>query len=560
MIQKVEFIKFNKKPCINIAKAYMNLNDKKNYSLKKEKEYSQLYIKILNSNKSSNINRIKSTIDINTKKNENHNNLFDTFEYKNIYSSQSNINKFSSSANKKAINQKSSIKLSKNINNGVCSKKKNQNKEILISNKNVPKLEKNNFISKDKKSNLNNQKLKIPYNKTKQMVKSRNLKKKSKENEQKNQREKAETKTIMLPKEKTYQRQFDEIISNSKNKQLIKNNIKIKKVDILNDNNSTLESNKEKNNLNKFCVNYIYTKKFKNNYEIKIQNSPKFGGTSQKIKKMNKTIICNKKKRKIKESPNTIDLYINKNYIKNETDNKILNKENGDERKSLKNNYLTDNSRSIRKLSKNKTEMNTMNTTRLIDNQTTFDLNRNSVKIIKSNSLRHQKKKCLNISAKIKLKIRQSYKNNNVKKFQEEYSAKNIKYINLNYKNKSNSKRIVNIKIKDIDGILSDEIEKFKAIYPATDSEVSLLDEKRNNYRPRFYSVRKEISLSKERDKKRENSTMRINEDINNVEKKLSSLVSDFHNNLKDFNKNLSIHKSRKLIDRIRMKRKLNLI
>jgi hypothetical protein len=113
MIQKVEFIKFNKKPQLNINKAIKNPNDKKNYSMKKEKEYSQLYIKILNSNKSSNINKIKSTANINyIKDNENQMNLFDSFEYKNIYSSQSNINK-SSSTNKKEINQNNCIKLNK---------------------------------------------------------------------------------------------------------------------------------------------------------------------------------------------------------------------------------------------------------------------------------------------------------------------------------------------------------------------------------------------------------------------------------------------------------------
>jgi hypothetical protein len=203
--------------------------------------------------------------------------------------------------------------------------------------------------------------------------------------------------------------------------------------------------------------------------------------------------------------------------------------------------------------------MNTTNSTRLIDIQSPFDLNRNSVKIIKSNSLRHQKKNCMNKSAKIKLKLKQSF-NNKEKKFQEENLIKNIKYINLNFKNKSNSKRIVDIEIKNIDGVLSDENEKLKANYPVTDTEFSLLDEKSNNYRRRFYSVRKAINLSKERDKKRDNSTKRLNEDINNAEKKLSSLVRDFHNNLNDFNNILSFHKSRKLIDRIRMKKKLNLI
>lgn len=37
MIQKVEFIKFNKKPQLNINKAIKNPNDKKNYSMKKRK-------------------------------------------------------------------------------------------------------------------------------------------------------------------------------------------------------------------------------------------------------------------------------------------------------------------------------------------------------------------------------------------------------------------------------------------------------------------------------------------------------------------------------------------
>ena len=565
MIQKVEFIKFNKKPQLNINKAIKNPNDKKNYSMKKEKEYSQLYIKILNSNKSSNINKIKSTANINyIKDNENQMNLFDSFEYKNIYSSQSNINK-SSSTNKKEINQNNCIKLNKNINNKVCSKKKNQNKKILISNKTVSKLEKNiknNFNLKDKESNFNEQRLKIPYNRTKQLIKSRNSKK-SKENEQ---IEKVEKKEIIITKEKTQQRQIDEFISNSKSKQILKNNIKIKKVDILNDNNATLEPYKEKNNVNNNNVNnnnvnYIFKKKLKKNYEIKLQNSPRFGGVPKKKKKMNKTIVCNKIKiKKIKESSNAIDSFINKNYIKSEKDNKILNKENGKERKSFKNNYLNDNSKSIRKSSNNKTEMNTTNSTRLIDIQSPFDLNRNSVKIIKSNSLRHQKKNCMNKSAKIKLKLKQSFNNNKEKKFQEENLIKNIKYINLNFKNKSNSKRIVDIEIKNIDGVLSDENEKLKANYPVTDTEFSLLDEKSNNYRRRFYSVRKAINLSKERDKKRDNSTKRLNEDIYNAEKKLSSLVRDFHNNLNDFNNILSFHKSRKLIDRIRMKKKLNLI
>lgn len=563
MIQKVEFIKFKKKPQLNIAKETKNQKDKKNYSLKKEKEYSQLYIKILNSNKSSNINRIKSTANINyIKKDEKQINLFDSIECKNIYSSQCNINK-SSSTNKKEINKKNCIKLNKNINNKICSKKKNKNKKKLISNKTISKLEKNiknNFNSKEKESNFNNQRLKIPYNKDQQLIKSRNLKK-FKENEQKSQIEKVETKTNMIPKEKTHQRQIDEVISYNKSKQIIKNNIKIKKVDILNDNNVTLESNKEKNNANNHYVNYIFTKKLKKNYEIKLQNSPKFGGSSQKIAKMNNSIMLNKNKRKIKES-NTIDSYINKNYLKSDKDNKILNKENGKERRSLNNNYLNDNSKSIRKLSNNKTDMNTMNSTRLVDIQSPFDLNRNSIKIIKSNSLRNQKKKLINKSAKIKLKIKKSFKNNKAKKFKEENFIKNIKYINLNFKNKSNSKRIVDIKVKNIDGVLSDENEKLKAIYPATDSDFSLLDEKSNNYRRRFYSVRKEISLSKERDKRRENSSMRLNKDINNAEKKLSSLVRDFHNNnnLNDFDKNLSLHKSRKLIDRIRMKKKLNLM
>ena len=562
MIQKVEFIKFTKKPYLNISKAYCTINDKKNYSLKKEKEYSQLYIKILNSNKSSNINKINSTSNINNiKNNEKHINLFDSIEYKNIYSSQSNINK-SSSTNKKVNNQKSFIKISNNINNRACSKKKNKSKKIVISNKASSKLEKNinhNFNSKDKESNFINQRLKIPYNKTKQLIKSRNVKK-TKENGAKTQIEKGETKVNMVQKEKIQQSKIDEIISYNKNKQNLKNNIKIKKVDILNDNNTTLKSNKEKNYINKHFINYIFTKNLKKNYEIKLQKSPKFGCSSQKINKMNKIILCNKNKREIKEFPNNIDSYNNHNYIKIEKDNKKLNKENGKERKSLKNNHLNDNSNSIRKLSNNKTEMNTMNSTRLIEMQYPFDLNRNSVKIIKSNSFRYQKKIYKNKSPKIKLKIKKSFKNNETNKFHEENFIKNIKYINLNFKKKPKSKRIVKIKIKNIDGIWNDENEKLKVIYPNTDSEVSLLEEKSNNYRRRFYSVRKEISLSKERDKKRENSTMRLNEDINKAEKKLSSLVRDFHNNLNDFNQNLSFYKSKKLIDRIRTKKKLNLI
>ena len=561
MIQKVVFIKFNKKPLINITKEYSTLNDKKNNSLKKEKEYSQLFIKILNSNKSSNLNRIKSSANINNNnKKEKPINLFDSIEYKNIYSSHINNNK-SSSSNKKANNQKSSIKLNKNINNGVCSKKKNKNKKILISNKNVSKLEKNikNNFNIDKEYNMNNQRLKIPYNKTKQLIKSRNLKK-LKENEQKSLNVKDEAKVNMIQKEKIQQRQFDEIKSYNKSKQILKNNIKIKKIDILNDNNSTLESNKEKNNINKIFLNYIFTKKVKKNYEIKLQKSPQFGSVSQKIKKMNKIIKINKNKRKIKEFSKTIDSYINKNYIKSENDNRIINKENGKENKSLKNNNLNDISNSLRKLLNNKTEMNTMNTTRLIEKQALFDLKRNSVKIIKSNSLRDQKKKGLNKSAKIKLKIKQSFKNDKSKKLHEENFIKSTNYINLNLRNKPSSKRIVDIKIKNIDGILSDANGKLKEIYPSSDSEVSLYEEKSNNYRGRFYSVRKGISLSKERYKKRENSTMRLNKDINNVEKKLSSLVKEFHNNFKDFNQNLSFNKSRKLIDRIRMKQKLNLM
>lgn len=558
MIQKVEFIKFNKKPYLNNTKIKKTLNDKKNYSLKKAKEYSQLYIEILNSNKSSNINRIKSTANINiTKNKEKQINLFDSIDYNRIYSSQNNIN--NSSSTNKVINQKKKIKLDNNTNNKICSKKKNKNKKILISNKTVSKIEKkikNNFNSKDKESNFNNQRLRIPFNKSKHLIKSRNLKK-SKENELKNQTEKVTTKIIILTKEKPQQNQIDEIISYNKSKQILKNNIKIRKVDILNDNKMTLESNKEDNKLN-----YIFTKKLKKNYEIKLQKSPKFGTVSQKIKKMNKALICNKAIGKIKKSSNTIDSYKNKNNIKTETGNKILNKElnkeNSKKRKSFKINYTTDNSR---KLSNNKTEMNTMNSTRLIDIQPPFELNRNSVKLIKSNSLRQKKKNCLNKSAKIRMKIKQSFKNKNSKNFKEENFMKNIKYINLNVKNKPNSKRIVNIKIKNVDGLLSDEGEKIKPIYPVTDSEYSLLEEKSNNYRRRFYSVRRrEISLSKERDKKRENSTMRNNEDIDNAEKKLSTLVRDFHNNLNDFKTNLSFHKSKKLIDRIRMKKKLNLM
>ena len=84
--------------------------------------------------------------------------------------------------------------------------------------------------------------------------------------------------------------QIDEFISNSKSKQILKNNIKIKKVDILNDNNATLEPYKEKNNVNNNNVNnnnvnYIFKKKLKKNYEIKLQNSPRFGGVTSKKKK-----------------------------------------------------------------------------------------------------------------------------------------------------------------------------------------------------------------------------------------------------------------------------------
>ena len=582
MIKKIEFFRFNKKSNIIISKKNKKINGIENNSLNNEKEYSHLFISILNSNKSSNNNIIKSSINI-TNKNIKKKALFrpEEINVKHLFTSQNNINAINNNNSKyiKRTNSKNNLdnnfqKTSSNINKyHYLIKKESKNK---YKNKKL----KRNYTEEEKLEKIKGEK--IIQNKNSKEIKNKNINiKKFKGILEKNLTEKNLKKKYTFLKDKKSQNINNKLNlnknNNPKNDKESKNNIKTKKMDILSDNNKSLDSNKDDHKNKNEKVNYIFKQKYKNNYEIKIYPRTNLGNLLKKIeskKQQDNSSIETKSERIIKESLNIIDLFtnnnnnINKNYSKYLTIDKDYNRN----MKAFETNINKDNSnlsKSFKKLFNNN-GINTMSTTRLKKKYSHFEVNGNINKKLNFDSSRNKINSLLNKSENIKIKINHEFKKEkrNKIKINNNIYNKKIEYLDLNIKNKSNIKKIVRIKIRNINGIYKNDDKKLNENnHNISDNEISFYDEESNNYKnTRYYSLPKnnsiikknysQIKLSKERDiRKREHKTMRDN--FESISKKLLVLVNNFHNGSQYGNQKSQNIYPEKLIDRIRTIKKL---
>lgn len=544
MIKNVEIFKFSKKPKPIIARNYNTIKIKDNYSSERGKKYSQLFMKILNSNKPENkIQGTKSSKSITQKK-------------KNI----KKITLFK--PEELTINQYSYNKL--NNNNFLKKQNNKSNYNTSKITENIKKLNKYEYLSNNLSQNkVNKNQLKI--NKTEEKEKQREKNKKEKTIGNKNNKENMinkikirkiigknftdrNLKKKICKKEKENKR--DELYKD------VKNNLKIKKVDILHDNDISMDSSKEKCKNEK--LNYIFKQKFQKNYEVKIQTLPKLNNVTKNIK--SKKIKSNKENRSeriITESLNIIDSFTNNMTLKNiRTIDNDYSKNYF--KKIMKSNpkYINTDISKILFKSFNNTDMNTMNSTGINDIQSSFGINNYSFQKLTLDESRKKKKLLINKSESINIKIEQkfdkAFHHNNI-------ISKNLK--NLNFNN-SNEGKIVKIKVRNIcdnDIIQSSQNNKIYLNHKYTDNDINSISCKRKKHYftlSKNYSIDIENNKNKKRNYRKKHETVKNN--IDNIGKKLLILINDFHNKPHQIDdQSFKVH-SGKLIDKIRAIKKLN--
>ena len=547
MIKKIEFFRFTKKPHVLMLSNTKETHKRKNYSLIKGKEYSQLFISILNSSNSTikpelnNKNTIKKITLCRPEE----------LKFNHIYTKQ---NLFNSS-----INNSIKIKNYEDIN--VTKKDIDINKQFFLYKNEKKKLKKTETeLRLDKKKVIKNVLNKKVFNKNKNLkvIKRQNMTEKN----------------INIHKELQQKLKDDIGVNKLKNSKNRKNDVKIKKIKILKENNFSYEIDKDKlkkaNLNNKFS--YIFRTKYKDN---KIQKSPNLNIISKNKKIINKTTTENKRKKVIKDSLHIVDPFINNNYIGN--DYYKFN--------SLDNNYkkktktyikdycseLTNITNSVPKFSNNNTEMNTTNSSKIIDIQSPFELKKYTSRKIKTklNSQRNNKNLISNSSEYITIKINQKFEKERqtINKIKDRFFNKRKKYLELNINNKSNIKRIVRMKIRNINLNKKERQPKkhenhniYNDLYSCDEDAYTCKSKRYYSFSKKHTSKKESISLSKERDiRKRNHESIKDNLDnIDNIEKKLLNLINNFHNKVHSFDGNSFNFSSGKLIDRIRTKKKLS--
>lgn len=569
MIENYPHFKFRKKSTKktnNILQNSKNIKNNGNYLTirEKEKQYSQLFIKILNSNKST----IEKNGNVKKEKNK-HEHQRNIIKKISIFTNEELKNKkiYNTQNNQYTIN-------GSELNNATSEKKIFKSK-IIYANKNNKKIKKENTlrnISKNKTDNnpymnslllSDNQKqnntFQCIYNKEKGP-----LNKLEKNNTEKNYK-----KGILLKKQKGENKKHHKLDSKDKKKfkpylkeKLSKNQSKLK-VDILNDKNIILKSESENGNMlyktitNKANdkLNYILIKKLPKRYELKNTK------TSQNINKIpykSHTYLVKKEnfgRQETKESINIIDSYSNINCKKKNENNKI--KSNG---KCI----FTDISQSLPKIKishNNTTDMNTTKSSGMKDYSSPFEIRKKEVKQLNLNST-FSKDKTLLSNKTHDIKI---MKSSNFLKYQKIPKKK------LNSKkDKFNKRQIIRINIRD--KFYNTKNEKFNGNNPINlnncpDTESSFNDKESSNnnclkhnslFKNKYFTKKSVQSFSLERSLKKRHETVKNN--IDNIGKKLLILVNEFHNGgNNDNDKTFTIH-SRKLIDRIRTIKKLNII
>ena len=531
MKKKVESFKFRKKKILLNPK---KINNEDKYTERNGKEYSKIFIKILNANNPSNNKKIKKN---NIKKitlfNPEESKLIRTNSPKN--KSQKFIKKVINKNNKEKdlCNGDTKLKIKMNINKfKVILKTEEKNVNL----KNIKNYNSKDLINNgDKIENVNHI---IEKNLTEKNIKNKN----------------SFQKRQIQPKEGNNHKK------NIQNKKELKNNFKIKKIDILNDNSLPLV-NKEKINSKKENLNYIFRQNQQKNYEIKKQTLPKITNivtNKEKNKnKKNKLEKENRSERIINESLNIIDSFTSQNIsLKDDSKNKKRTLEVEYYRNlSFYPKYIyTDITQSVPKLSNNSnTELNAMNSSKLNEIHSPSKLNQTFSRKLKLDTSRKNNKLKINKSQNIKIKINQKFQRNktvkptntifNVKKIENVNSSTLRKIVRIKFKNNGNNKKIIN---GDNDnGFYSEESYISKNEYP--------------NYSIFNNSMNKEsnkISLNKRRNYNKKHETVANNTD--NISRKLLVLVNDFHNGIHTIEDNTFNLKSGKLIDRIRALKKLN--
>lgn len=546
-------LKFRKKQ--NNKKVFFSSNTKnikEKNSLKKEKEYSQLFTKILNSSKLNNNNN--STKAIKTKGNKNNNikkiTLFKPEElktndniicHKELKAITSNFQKLKNNTQKKT-----------NINNRQHLFNNNYSKIILNINKYKDILEQQKEKSSKNIFNIDNKCFKdIKTNKIKKIIVKNSTDQKIKKNT-------IFYKKIIQNKEKNYKKENNEIKYNLKIKNISDNNILISHL------------NKEKIKYGNDQLKYIFRQLiFHKNYDFEKQTLPNLKDiTAKDINNINKLKKETNSETIINESLNIIDYftcnYNIKKYNKNKTiDTKFYNK------KFYPKYKFIDVSHSVPKLSNYGTEINTMSSSRFNEIYSPLELNLTPLKKLKSNKSKKKKGLIINKSEDIKIKIKEKFKKN------KNNYINNRKDINLNGNKKSNLRKIIRIKVGNFHFSKKNKDEDIKDSYVKsnyhfnTDNDVGLCSEKSYYSNNELYDfLNKNNTINKESNQNNLNIERNhrsrkygtVRNSIDNIGKKLLILVNDFHNSSLYLGNKTFSHHSIKLIDRIRAIKKLNFI
>ena len=561
MIENIQHFKFTKKPSKKATILHNSRNIKNNGNIlsirEKEKQYSQLFIKILNSNKSS-LNK-NGNIKKDKNKHVHQRNIIkkislfsnEELKYRKIYNTQ---------CNNHTIN-------GPEINNATSEKKIFKSKIICIKNNNKTMKKQNNLrnISKNKNKAGNNTYVNSSLlsdnqkqNNTFQCIYNND---KEKEKEPLNKMEKNNTeqnfkKGFFLKKQNEENKKHYKLESQNKkkfkpsylNEKLSKKKSKLK-IDLLNDKNVKTIAHKANEQLN-----YILIKKLPARYELKNTNtSPNVSFIPHK----NITYLAKNEnfgKQGTKESINIIDSYSNINCKKTNIYNKF--NSNG---KFI----FTDISQSLPKIKishNNTTDMNTTKSSGVKDYSSPFELRKKDVKQINLNSAFKDKILLSNKSREIKI-----IKSSNFLKYQK------IPKSTLNKKkDKFNKRQIIRINIRD--KLYNTKTENYNGnnpinlnlnYYPDNESPFNDKESLNTKYfknnsliKNKYYTKKNIQSFSLERSLKKRHETVKNN--IDNIGKKLLILVNEFHNGGNNDNDKTFTFHSRKLIDRIRTFKKLN--
>ena len=562
MIENPQHFKFTKKSSkkTNILQNSKNIKNKGNYLTirEREKQYCQLFNNILNLNKS---NLEKNRNIKKEKKHEHKRNIIkkislfsnEELKYKKIYNTTINGAELNSATSEKKI-FKSKIGCIKNNNKTI---KKDNTLRNISKNKTGNNTYVNSLIlSENQKQNNTFQCI---YNKEKEKEKVKEpLNKMEKNNTEQNFK-----KSLFMKKQNEENKRYykldpqnKKILKSSYLKERLSKKQSKLKVDILNDKNVKTIENKKNEQLN-----YILIKKLPTRYELK---NTKTSPNVCKIPNKNHTYFVkneNFRRQTTKESINIIDSYCNINCNKKNISNKM---------KSNKQCIFTDISQSLPKIKisqNNITDMNTTKSSGIKDYSSPFELRKKDVKQLNLNSTFIKDRILLsNKSRDIKI-----IKSSNFLKYQKIPKAK-LK----NKKDKYNKRQIIRINIRD--KFYNTKNEQFNGNNPINinsnlnlnycpDNESSFNDKesfntkcfKSNSLFKNKYCTKKNIqSFSLERSLKKRHETVRNN--IDNIGQKLLILVNEFHNEDNIYNDKTFTFHSRKLIDRIRTFKKLNII